>query len=257
MTVTQAASGPCLQGEGRPAWLSPPSLGALWDSHAGVGTDPATLHGEGDASPRGPDRTAEQMTSFWPSDFQGNPQVRTGNAAQKRLRSEDATRHLQMPPRKAGSSGRGARVRLEGRGRGRAEPLLQGEAQGPARSAASSLRTFFSFTPESIFPPSPPLPSFGKLEGRTNDRHLLTAQVPCSMETLLLNNSGDAAEPTTAFCAFYKEGKAAGGTDFPRPHLRRAVLMHRGVRSVGLSHLNQCENPLGGGCLVNMQALTQ
>ena len=64
MTVTQVASGPGLQGEAMPVWLSPPSLGALWDSHAGVGTDPTTRHREGDASPRGPDRTAEQMTSF-------------------------------------------------------------------------------------------------------------------------------------------------------------------------------------------------
>ena len=78
--------------------------------------------------------------------------------------------------------------------------------------------TFFFFTSETIFPPSPPLPSFGKLEGRMNYCHLLMAEVHCSMEILLLNNCGDEAEPTTPFCAFYKEGK--GGTDVP-------VFMHR------------------------------
>ena len=76
--------------------------------------------------------------------------------------------------------------------------------------------------------------------------HLLMAQVHCSMEILLLNNSGDEAEPTTAFCAFYKEGKGAGGTDFPRPHLRRACAHAQGCWGVGLPHLNQCENHLGG-----------
>ena len=66
--------------------------------------------------------------------------------------------------------------------------------------------------------------------------HLLMAEVHCSMEILLLNNCGDEAEPTTPFCAFYKEGK--GGTDVP-------VFMHRSG-GVGLSHFNQHENPLWG-----------
>ena len=63
--------------------------------------------------------------------------------------------------------------------------------------------------------------------------HLLMAQVHCSTEILLLNNSGDEAERTRAFCAFYKEGKGAGGTDFPRPHLRRACAHAQGCLGCG------------------------
>lgn len=109
-----------------------------------------------------------------------------------------------------------------------------------------SLFTFF-FTPESIFPLSPPLPSFGKLAGRMNYCHLLMAEVLCSMEILLLNNCGDEAEPTTPFCAFYKEGK--GGMDVP-------LFMHRSVGVWAFHTLISMRIPCGG-CQVKTWALTK
>ena len=162
-----------------------------------------------------------------------------------------------MPERKASSLAKGVRVGLEARGRAGAELLLEGDAQGPVRSTASLLppnllfffffRTFFFFTPESIFPPSPPLPSFGKLEGRMNYCHLLMAEVHCSMEILLVNSCGDEAEPTTPFCAFYKEGK--GGMDVP-------VFTHRSVGVWAFHTLISMRIPCGG-CQVKTWALTK
>ena len=91
-----------------------------------------------------------------------------------------------------------------------------------------------------------------------NYRRLLMAEVHCSMETLLLKNSGD-EEPTTPFCAFYKEGKEAGGTNFPRRSPEMCTCSCTGVCTFGVwaSHtLRSMRITLQGG-LVKMQVLTQ
>lgn len=84
-----------------------------------------------------------------------------------------------------------------------------------------------------------------------NYRRLLMAEVHCSMETLLLKNSGDEAEPTTPFCAFYKEGKEAGGTNFPQRSPEMCMCSCTGrcayVWGSGFSHFEKHENHLPGG----------
>lgn len=86
---------------------------------------------------------------------------------------------------------------------------------------------------------------------------ICSAQVHCST-ALLLNSSGDAAEPTTAFCAFYKEGKGAGEPGFPGLTPETCGAHAQGCSGVWAFHiLISVRIPGGEGCLVNMQALTQ
>lgn len=100
-------------------------------------------------------------------------------------------------------------------GRAEAEGPVPAPLQGTAQGRHSSHNTLLSSAPGSTFLPHRLLLSYGKLA--RVELPLACPQPSGKLASEQLLGLGRGAEPTTPFCAFYKRGGEAGGTNAPQP----------------------------------------